>query len=276
MEKRGLATFTYTEGEYEVDPPVGWEHYFGSRPLYRFLDAQGGDAFEALRRLRQLPRGLTPEATLRLFQDVDCTILEGFVDTFQAALGRIHRIIAEDPEIDAILGYSEGAMIAASVLHEENERWAKAKVPKRLKVSSWGQQPRLDSKTDMPPVQFGVFFSGTPPMAVGPEGLEPKLADECSSAIDTSTFHVFGSNDPLMYSAVTLYNVCNQETAVLWDHGLGHLVPRDAETVGELGDILEGLISGLDRVAMAGTDTSITDYTDYTESERSDNKSDEY
>lgn len=135
MGARGLATFTYTQGEHEVEPPVGWEHYFGSRPLYRFLDSSENDAFEALRRVRQLPRGLTPEATLRLFHNPDSKVPEGFRDQFRAALDRIRKVIDDDPEIDAILGYSEGAMLAASILYEENDKWVKHQVPRRLKVS---------------------------------------------------------------------------------------------------------------------------------------------
>jgi hypothetical protein len=124
-------------------------------------------------------------------------------------------------------------------------------------------------------VQFGIFFSGTPPLAIEPDGrLIAKLADECASAIDIPTFHVFGSNDPLMYSAVALYNVCNQDTATLWDHGLGHLVPRDADTVTELGDILHDVIVKADKALIAGTDTPITDFTDFSSesgiSDRSD------
>jgi len=108
-----------------------------------------------------------------------------------------------------------------------------------------------------------------------PDGsLVAKLADECTSAIDIPTFHVFGSNDPLMYSAVALYNVCNQDTATLWDHGLGHLVPRDAETVSELGGILQAVMLKADKGLIAGTDTPITDFTDFSSesgiSDRSD------
>jgi hypothetical protein len=134
MEDRGLATFAYTEGEHEVSPPAGWEHYFGAGPLYRFLDSKDGDAFEALRRVKQLPRGLSSEATLRLFQDKEKRVPAEFQAMFRAAMDRIHKTIEEDPEIDAILGYSEGALMAASLLYEQNVLWQKKNVPKRIKV----------------------------------------------------------------------------------------------------------------------------------------------
>lgn len=103
-----------------------------------------------------------------------------------------------------------------------------------------------------------------------------KLADECSSAIDIPTFHVFGSNDPLMYSAVALYNVCNQETAILWDHGLGHLVPRDADTVNELGEILGDVIRKVNKGLIAGTDTPVTDFSDFSSESGISDRSDKY
>ena len=39
-----------------------------------------------------------------------------------------------------------------------------------------------------------------------------------------------------------MYNVCEPSKATMFDHGLGHIVPRDAENVHMLGDILEKLI----------------------------------
>lgn len=61
--------------------------------------------------------------------------------------------------------------------------------------------------------------------------------------IHIPTFHVFGSNDPLVYSSVALYNNCAQDSAQLYDHGLGHLVPRDADNVEQLGDTLSDVIT---------------------------------
>lgn len=41
----------------------------------------------------------------------------------------------DDPEIDGIIGYSEGAMIAACVLLEESKRWEEKGIQPQLKVS---------------------------------------------------------------------------------------------------------------------------------------------
>lgn len=69
--------------------------------------------------------------------------------------------------------------------------------------------------------------------------------------IGIPTFHVFGSNDPLVYSSVALYNCCDPDAAQLYDHGLGHLVPRDADNVEQLGDTLSDVITRINNEQQA-------------------------
>ncbi|KAI8962874.1 serine hydrolase-domain-containing protein [Daldinia sp. FL1419] len=227
MEDRGLATFAFTQGTHEVEPPLGWENYFGSRPLYRFIEsaAGAGDAFEVVRRVRHIPRGLSPEATLRLFKPPRPVSFDW--RTFREALDGIFQTIEKDPEIDGLIGYSEGAMMAASICAEENRRWEERGVPRRIK--------------------FAIFFAGTPPLVAEGDGFVARLADEHGTSISIPTFHVFGSNDPLVYSSVALYNTCDQDQAQLYDHGLGHLVPRDADNVEQLGDVLADVITKINK-----------------------------
>ncbi|KAK7913793.1 hypothetical protein PG985_011496 [Apiospora marii] len=247
VEDRGLANFTYTQGVHEVDPPAGWEHYFGARPVYRFIDCtsgDGGDAFEILRRVRHIPRGLTPEATLRLFKKEDDEVFD--TSSAQEALDSIFKTIDEDPEVDALIGYSEGAMLAASICCEENRRFEQEGIPRRIK--------------------FAIFFAGSPPLAIEDGECTAKLADECGPVIDIPTLHVFGTNDPLVYCAVALYNSCNPDTAELYDHGLGHLVPRDADNVEQLGDILQKIIKKIQKAETAGTGTPCSEFTEFSDS----------
>ncbi|KAI0386668.1 serine hydrolase-domain-containing protein [Hypomontagnella monticulosa] len=238
MEERGLASFAFTQGAHEVEPPLGWENYFGSRPLYRFIDAaasgpNGGDAFEIVRRVRHIPRGLSPEATLRLFKPPQPVEFDW--SSFREALESILKTIDDDAEIDGLIGYSEGAMMAASICAEENRRWEEAGVPRRIK--------------------FAIFFAGSPPLVAEGDGFTARLADEHGTSIDIPTFHVFGSNDPLVYSSIALYNACNQETAQLYDHGLGHLVPRDADNVEQLGDTLSDVITRINKDSEVSKET---------------------
>jgi hypothetical protein len=69
-----------------------------------------------------------------------------------------------------------------------------------------------------------------------------QLVDEAGIVIDIPTFHIFGCNDAFLGGAVALYNVSEPSNSAMFDHGLGHIVPRDAENVRMLGDILEDLI----------------------------------
>ncbi|KAF3058476.1 hypothetical protein GL218_05760 [Daldinia childiae] len=258
MEDRGLATFTFTQGAHEVEPPLGWENYFGSRPLYRFFGpaaAGAGDAFEVVRRVRHIPRGLSPEATLRLFKPPRPVAYDW--RAFREALDALFEAIEADGEIDGLIGYSEGAMMAASICAEENRRWEERGVARRIK--------------------FAIFFAGTPPLVAEGDGFAARLADEHGTSISIPTFHVFGSNDPLVYSSVALYNACDQDTAQLYDHGLGHLVPRDADNVEQLGDVLADVITRINKdsekdkvvvaaeaesVSASDTEPSVDEYAD--------------
>jgi len=223
MKKRDLGEFTYSQGIYEVDPPTGWEDYFGARPLYRFLDTSRGDAFETLRRLRHVPHGMNPEDTMRMFQS-ESHGEDWHQRAWREALDSVFQTLDEDEEIDAIIGYSEGAMVAASLIVEEGLRLQRSGTPRRIK--------------------FAIFISGAPPLKMeGENRITAQLADEVNGAvIDIPTFHIFGCDDAFLSSAVALFNVCDQESATMYDHGLGHIVPRDNENVGILGKVLGSII----------------------------------
>ncbi|KAK0609891.1 serine hydrolase-domain-containing protein [Bombardia bombarda] len=238
LEKRGLGTFTYSQGSHEVKPPTGWEDYFGSLPLYRFLDTSQGDAFETLRRLRHVPKGMNPEETMREFQAAGSSQDEFHQRAWRVALDNVFKTIEADHEIDGILGYSEGAMVAASLVVEEGLRCEKSGAERRIK--------------------FAIFISGAPPLKIENDTIKPQLADESGIVIDIPTFHIFGCDDAFLSSAVALFNVCDQEKAMMYDHGLGHIVPRDAENVGLLGNILQDVVPKVeeaDRQKTAGKPT---------------------
>jgi hypothetical protein len=52
--------------------------------------------------------------------------------------------------------------------------------------------------------------------------------------IDVPTCHIVGCKDPYIDGAMALYAMCDEDTATLFDHGKGHTLPRDAQTVQEL------------------------------------------
>lgn len=48
--------------------------------------------------------------------------------------------------------------------------------------------------------------------------------------------------DPFRHGAYALYNVCDQDTAVFFDTGKGHTIPRSGLVIHELGDAVRGLM----------------------------------
>lgn len=44
---------------------------------------------------------------------------------------------------------------------------------------------------------------------------------------------------------MALYNVCDPDTAYLFDHAKGHTLPRDKDTIRELGDVVRGAIASM-------------------------------
>lgn len=77
------------------------------------------------------------------------------------------------------------------------------------------------------------------------------LADQSQDVIDIPTLHIIGCSDPYISGAVALYNMCDQDSAEMFDHGKGHTVPRDPRTIKELCDAIDRLI-----VRAEGSDVS--------------------
>lgn len=51
------------------------------------------------------------------------------------------------------------------------------------------------------------------------------------------------NTDPYRYGALALYNVCDPESANMFDTGKGHTIPRAGKVISELGDAVRELIS---------------------------------
>jgi len=107
---------------------------------------------------------------------------------------------SEEGPFDGIIAFSEGAAVAADViLHQARMRTAH-------------------------PFKCAVFFCGAPPWDYGLQRY--LLADESEERIGIPTVSVVGAKDQMKSAGVALYNVCEGEGAVLYEHLLGHLVPR--------------------------------------------------
>ncbi|KJZ74255.1 hypothetical protein HIM_06261 [Hirsutella minnesotensis 3608] len=212
VERSTPGRFSWIDGFHRADPPKGFDQYFGSPPLYKFVGYDGVMAInELVGRLQSFPASNAPEDTIRQLVRGD-DVYSG--DAVRRTVDRLLDIIQADPEIEGILGYSEGAMTAATLILEEKLRWESQGVPRRIKCA--------------------IFFAGWPPVRLLEQTVEPMLADESEDLIDVPTCHIIGCKDPYVHGALALFNMCDPDTAQLFDHGQGHTLPRDEKTISEL------------------------------------------
>ncbi|KAH8671518.1 serine hydrolase FSH [Xylariales sp. PMI_506] len=213
----GTATFHFIHGPCKAIPPEGFEDYFGKAPHYRFIepdkDVEKTDFDDVLARIRDFPNGESPEDTMREL------MREGLAPSNRStdrAIKYVADIMAKQGPFDGIIGYSEGATMAATMLLYEQHCFKR-----------YGTTPMF---------KYAIFFAGWPP--VDPKSHALVLSDERDDRIEIRTLHVVGSLDPYIDGSTALYNVCDLDTAYLFDHGKGHTLPRDRDTIRELGNII--------------------------------------
>ncbi|CAG8336061.1 unnamed protein product [Penicillium salamii] len=218
----GSADFHYLNGPVPVMPPddahcshLGFAEYFGVGPHYRWLE-DGGVAEESMiSRVRKAPHGASPEDVMRaLGKDWD-----GRWNNHREVIDYLYDTLEKNPDIDGIIGYSEGATMAASLIMDEERKAQETGRPRRIKCA--------------------VFITGWPPLS--PEE-NVVLADESDYILDVPTLHVVGANDPYRYGALALFNVCDPDTAAMFDTGRGHTIPRSGQVILELGNAVRDLV----------------------------------
>ncbi|CAG8195879.1 unnamed protein product [Penicillium salamii] len=230
----GSADFHYLNGPVPVMPPdgtfrsrtkywranahcshLGFAEYFGVGPHYRWLE-DGGVAEESMiSRVRKAPHGASPEDIMRaLGKDWD-----GRWNNHREVMDYLYDTLEKNPDIDGIIGYSEGATMAASLIMDEERKAQEMGRPRRIKCA--------------------VFITGWPPLS--PEE-NVVLADESDYILDVPTLHVVGANDPYRYGALALFNVCDPDTAAMFDTGRGHTIPRSGQVILELGNAVRDLV----------------------------------
>ncbi|KAF2758828.1 hypothetical protein EJ05DRAFT_437881 [Pseudovirgaria hyperparasitica] len=219
------ASFRYMNAPVEVDPPHGFETYFGIGPHYRWLTDGGLGALGLLERIRSLPTGDTPEDVMRklLLGGRDADTNDIIIDSTRSVLELLHRVLEDDPEIEGIVGYSEGSCLGSTLIMDEIRRHVESGRQRRIKCA--------------------IFFTGWPPL--GADSM-PVLSDESDFRIDIPSLHVIGANaDPYKNGAVALYNLCDDNTAKLFDTGKGHTIPRGGMVIHELADAVREMIENV-------------------------------
>ena len=169
-------------------------------PFYRFYDEDAPHLARIVEGLVKVDpeEGSTPEEYMRKLRqhgllDLSPTRACDFVEKYAAQW--------EEGFFDGILGFSEGASVAASLLF----RQAAQKVKSQFK--------------------FAIFLCGLTPQS---EDSGAILADRFSARISIPTAHILGSRDPLYQASLTLFNLCDGQSSRMYDHGKGHTIPWDS------------------------------------------------
>lgn len=197
MEQDGTAKFHFVQGPYEGPATQDYTEYFGPPPHYTYHPNIPVEVFERTGIDHEKQIGDTPEETIRnFFPRAKSKIAEDF----KQDLDQFNTILNSEGPFDAILGFSHGACIAATLL-EDNIRKSRANgVPSMFKMA--------------------IFLCGVPPYNMEAGGF--LLADTDGIVFQLPTMHVIGSMDPLIDCALALYNLCDPDSAEIFDHGRGH------------------------------------------------------
>ncbi|KAL4917718.1 serine hydrolase FSH [Aspergillus aurantiobrunneus] len=132
------------------------------------------------------------------------------------------RTIDREGPFDAVMGFSQGAALAYSLLdHHVQKNGASA--PPLFKAAVF--------------ICAGAPYElGGREFAKGPEG------DSEEYKVKIPTAHIVGSQDSLYAQGLKLYGLCEPVKAELYDHGSKHMIPFDAKNNDAMVGVIERVI----------------------------------
>ncbi|KAJ6095351.1 hypothetical protein N7486_006097 [Penicillium sp. IBT 16267x] len=139
--------------------------------------------------------------------------------TVAQAIEHTQNIIAKEGPFDAVLGFSQGAALAATMIIQH----AKANL------------------TAPPLFRAAVFLCGGVPW--DESGLVLIKAAPDSFPINIPTANVVGKLDPHYENGMALWRLCEPSKAAFYDHGMKHMVPFDAVNTDAIVRVIEEAIA---------------------------------
>lgn len=139
------------------------------------------------------------------------------------AIGDLWEYTAEEGPFDGVLGFSQGASLAAMII-------ARAR------------------HSNPPPFQFAIFFcAGLTYCEKSLSAGEVKFLraeDTQGPVINVPTAHIFGKKDPDVSYSKAMTELCHPWGRVLLDHGAGHEIPRvPVEMVDDMARAVEKVVT---------------------------------
>lgn len=206
--------FYFFNGTHEVPGFPGLEGQHQG-PFFRYFDKSAPDITQVASSIQALPTSATsPEEFCRTLMHM-C----GGEPKPQIATSLVQSFATNSDlgPFDGLLGFSEGASVAATIALEQE----RVSTRQRFKCA--------------------VFICGSPPLRE--RGAEPYLADECGQCIKIPTLHIVGANDPGMRAGLALFNLCTNESATLYDHGQGHEIPRAPAITKRMAQLIREMVA---------------------------------
>lgn len=207
--------FYFVNSPFEAPPMLDiTDHYEG--PFYGLFDEELPHYAQWASRAREIRRrNLAPEDHCRAVRD------EAKDLNSSAACDFVSELVQQNLErpFDGVLGFSEGACVAASYIFRQ-------------------------ATENHCPFKFAIFICGTPPydwrrnLSI--------LADETSWRMDIPTAHIVGSKDLGYKLSLALFNLSNQNTARIFDHGGPHGIPWNAAATKGIDQTICGVIEQIE------------------------------
>ena len=168
-----------------------------------------------------------------------------------SVLDQLKRVIEREGPFDGIMGHSEGASVAATLLLRQRER-GRGDSGSRSWAVGW---------------KCAIFFNGWPPYTneetdegkgeqswKGERLLLPANPDclQDQVLIPISTCHVMSARDPTNARAVALYRLCAAESAKIVGHSKGHVIPNAPKTLERVADFVRGVVGSSSSLSSKG------------------------
>jgi len=129
-------------------------------------------------------------------------------------------VVEDEGPFDGIIGFSQGAAIAASIIIHH------------------AQTHPLEPQYSL--FKCAIFLcGGLPPNYEGTRLLSPELDGQ---VIKIPTAHIMGKKDNLLPDSLALHGLCDKSTSALYHHGQGHEIPRDTKTTTAMAAIIKSTI----------------------------------
>jgi predicted esterase len=123
--------------------------------------------------------------------------------------------ITEHGPFDAVMGFSQGAALAASLIINHRKK----------------------NPTSAPLFRAAVFICGVRPWDGA--GMERILPQPDTYPIQIPTANIVGKLDSVYKESVQLFELCEPAQAAFFDHGSKHMVPFDLRNTEEMVRVIE-------------------------------------